>query len=51
MYYATGKNSLFIPLNLKPEGFENQDLLRTLRFCESRFEKRVNVRFNKGRVF
>lgn len=51
MYYATGKNSLFIPLNLKPEGFENQDLLRALRFCESRFEKRINVSLTKEEFF
>ena len=51
MYYATGKNSLFIPLNLKPEGFENQDLLRALRFCESRFEKRTNVNLTKEEFF
>ncbi len=51
MYYATGKNSLFIPLNLKPEGFENQDLLRALRFCESRFEKRINVSLTKEDFF
>lgn len=51
MYYATGKNSLFIPLQLKPEGFENQDLLRALRFCESRFEKRTNVNLTKEEFF
>jgi hypothetical protein len=51
MYYATGKNSLFIPLNLKPEGFENQDLLRALCFCESRFEKRTNVNLTKEEFF
>lgn len=51
MYYATGKNSLFIPLNLKPEGFENQDLLRALRFCESRFEKRINISLTKEEFF
>ena len=51
MYYATGKNSLFIPLQLKPEGFENQDLLRALRFCETRFEKRTNVNITKEEFF
>ncbi len=51
MYYATGKNSLFIPLQLKPEGFENQDLLRALRFCESRFEKRINDNLTKEDFF
>ena len=42
MYYATGKNSLYIPLQLKPEGFENQDLAKALSFCEVKFEKRVD---------
>lgn len=51
MYYATGKNSLFVPLHLKPDGFENQDLLRALRFCESRFEKRLNVNLTKEEFF
>ncbi len=41
MYYATGKNSLYIPLKLKPQGFENQSLAKALRFCEVKFENRV----------
>lgn len=51
MYYATGKNSLFIPVQLKPNGFENQDFIRALRFCESRFEKRTNVNLTKEEFF
>ncbi|WP_430399093.1 DrmB family protein [Flavobacterium sp.] len=39
MYYATGKNSLYVPLQLKPNGFENQDLAKGLSFCEVRFNK------------
>jgi hypothetical protein len=42
MYYATGKNSLYIPLQLKPEGFENQDLAKALRFCEVKFQNRID---------
>ena len=42
MYYATGKNSLYIPLQLKPEGFENQDLVKALRFCEVKFQNRID---------
>ena len=37
MYYATGKNSLYIPLKLKPKGFENQDLAKALKFCKTRY--------------
>ena len=51
MYYATGKNSLFIPLNLKPDGFENQDLAKALRFCEVKFEKRVDRNQEKETYF
>ena len=42
MYYATGKNSLYIPLELKPKGFENQDLAKALKFCEVKFQNRVD---------
>ncbi len=38
MYYATGKNSLYIPVNIKPKGFENQDLVKALKFCETRYD-------------
>ena len=51
MYYATGKNSLYIPLQLKPEGFENQDLVKALRFCEVKFEKRVDKSQEKEAYF
>ena len=51
MYYATGKNSLYIPLQLKPEGFENQDLAKALRFCEVKFEKRVDKNQEKEAYF
>jgi hypothetical protein len=51
MYYATGKNSLYIPLQLKPEGFENQDLARALRFCEVKFEIRINKTQEKEDYF
>jgi hypothetical protein len=51
MYYATGKNSLFIPLQLKPEGFENQDLSKALSFCEFKFEKRLNKDISKEKFF
>ncbi len=51
MYYATGKNSLYIPLKLKPAGFENQDLVKAVRFCEVRFEKRVDKNQNKEVYF
>jgi hypothetical protein len=43
MYYATGKNSLFIPLQLKPVGFENQDLLRVLTYLNSIFKEELKV--------
>jgi hypothetical protein len=42
MYYATGKNSLYIPLHLKPDGFAHQDLAKALRYCEVKFEKRID---------
>jgi hypothetical protein len=51
MYYATGKNSLYIPLQLKPEGFENQYLLRALRFCEVKFANRVDKNQKKEAYF
>jgi len=51
MYYATGKNSLFIPLQLKPIGFENQDLIKALRFCEVKFEKRIDKEQGKEAYF
>ena len=41
MYYATGKNSLYIPLQLKPKGFENQDLAKALSFCEARYNSQL----------
>lgn len=51
MYYATGKNSLFIPLQLKPNGFENQDLQKALSFCEIKFEKRIDKTQGKDIYF
>jgi hypothetical protein len=51
MYYATGKNSLYIPLQLMPEGFENQNLIRALRFCEVKFEKGLDRNQNKEAYF
>lgn len=39
MYYATGKNSLYIPIEIKPEGFESQEILKALRFCETRYNR------------
>jgi hypothetical protein len=51
MYYATGKNSLYIPLQLKPQGFENQYLLRALRFCEVKFANRVDKNQKKEAYF
>jgi hypothetical protein len=51
MYYATGKNSLYIPLELKPEGFENQDLTKALRFCEVKFENRIDKTQEKEAYF
>jgi hypothetical protein len=51
MYYASGKNSLYIPLQLKPEGFENQNLVRALRFCEVKFENRIDKNQKKEAYF
>jgi hypothetical protein len=51
MYYATGKNSLFIPLQLKPKGFENQDLAKALSFCQFKFEKRIDKNQEKEAYF
>lgn len=51
MYYATGKNSLFIPLELKPQGFENQDLAKALSFCEFKFDKRIDRNQEKDTYF
>ena len=51
MYYATGKNSIYIPLNLKPDGFENQDLAKALRFCEVKYEKRIDRNQEKEAYF
>jgi hypothetical protein len=51
MYYATGKNSLYIPLQLKPAGFENQDLQKAMRFCDVKFEKRVDKNQKKDAYF
>ncbi len=39
MYYGSSKNSLYIPLKLKPEGFENQELVKALKFCEASFKR------------
>ncbi len=47
MYYATGKNSLYIPLKLKPSGFENQDLVKALSFCETRYISQLERNPNK----
>jgi hypothetical protein len=51
MYYATGKNSLYIPLQLKPDGFENQDLVKALSFCKVKFERRNNQNIKKEQYF
>lgn len=51
MYYATGKNSIYIPLKLKPDGFENQDLVKALRFCEVKYEKRIDKNQEKEAYF
>lgn len=51
MYYASGKNSLYVPLKLKPEGFENQDFVKALKFYEDRFEKRLNKNQEKEAFF
>lgn len=51
MYYATGKNSLYIPLQLKPEGFENQDLVKALRFCEVKFQNRLDKKQERVTYF
>jgi len=51
MYYATGKNSIFIPLQLKPKGFENQDLAKAVNFCEYKFEQRRDKNQEKEAFF
>lgn len=51
MYYASGKNSIYIPLNLKPDGFENQDLAKALSFCEVKFENRIDRNQEKEAYF
>lgn len=51
MYYATGKNSLYMPLQLKPGGFENQDLAKALRFCEVKFENRRSKNLDRETYF
>jgi hypothetical protein len=51
MYYATGKNSLYIPLNLKPDGFANQDMSKALRYCEAKFDKRTDKTQEKEAYF
>lgn len=51
MYYATGKNSLYIPIQLKPEGFENQDLAKALRFCEFKFQNRIDKNQERDTYF
>lgn len=49
MYYATGKNSLFIPLKLKPKGFENQFLAKALSFCETRYNSQLKRNPNSSK--
>jgi hypothetical protein len=43
MYYASGKNSLYIPINFKPDGFENQDLIKALNFCNIKFMRACQI--------
>jgi hypothetical protein len=49
MYYATGKNSLFIPLKLKPNGFENQDVAKALSFCVARYNSQLKRNPNNSK--
>jgi hypothetical protein len=39
MYYAVNEYSLFIPINTKPEGFENQEFAKALQYCMAKYDK------------
>ncbi len=43
MYYATGKNSLYIPNNIKPDGFENQHIVKALAFCNTKYLRACSI--------